>query len=533
MKRLLLIGTSAKMRVDIKQICGKSFIIDDAEHLNHEEFLDKDYSALILMIDENPDEILMELQSFTLKPVSSMPPIILATRHPQALYVRQGLRRGAVDYIDLNSHYFLISNRISNIMRLAAKESMHTDSINRLLFYRCIGPAIMIEVSDDNVIQVLMVNNQYYELIGLSKNHYDNTTNLLDTVYDFEMDSTLKAIQKAKVNGISETLFTGPDFQKTFRAVYRLMLKEESSAKFLVQLYDYSEIAMRDQIDENIMKLPGMALFDYNPEDDSAFLVLNDTKNSRVVQTYYDITDPVKQKLFAPESFPVFMRAFAVAKKQKVSDSIDVRILFRGELKWYRLYYRSIPNVAGKITKIVGRLDDLSNEDWMSVRGIQSGLCDAETHLPTYRTACQFIEQILSEHKQGTLILLFIKYLEIICADMTTFVRQTFLQEIVRTLNTHFISTDIIGRFDAECFMVFMPETTSHNLAAKKAKTLIQSVEELLPKDQHLPVNAGICIIGPQHGSLETIISESSLALWNAVRRGPGEFEIFDHSEVE
>lgn len=526
MKRMLIVGTSAQMRTNLKQICGKSFIIDEAERLNKEAFLDSNYSALVLMIDTNPEKCLSDLEQFALNPETNVVPIIIATRHPEALYIRQALRRGGTDYIDLNRHYFLIINRINNIMRLAQKEAASVDAINKMLFYRCIGPAMMLEVSNDRYIQLVSVNNAFFELTGLSKHYYDQFSNLLDSCIPEEKDSVIQTLKEARKTGFSKCTFTKPDSNQIFLAEYRLVYKEEDTVSLLVTVRDITENAMANTIQENVMKLPGMDVFTYDPASDSLSVVLNSTNSKRKTVFCQNISDPSKQKIIAPESYPAFKRALSKAKNQKTSANIDLRILIGGQLKWYRVYYRSVVDFSGHVTRIIGRLDDLEHEDWMDVKGLQSGLCDPETHLPTFRTACQFIDQTLHEHKQGILLILNIGGLEASCKAMSTFERQLFLQNIVGNINNQFISTDIVGKFDTECFMVFMPETTSYNVAEKKAKALIETVEHMLP-DKALAVNAGICIINQEHASLESIIQEASMALWNAVTEGSGEYRIY------
>lgn len=527
MKRMLLIGTSARMRTNLKQICGKSFIIDESEHLNQDAFLDNTYSAIVIMIDNDPEQFLQELETYALKHVTQNIPVIIATQHPEALYIRQALRRGAVDYIDLNRHYFLINNRINNIMRLAAKSVSSIDAINKMLFYRCIGPAMMVEVTDDNYIQLISVNNAFYELIGLPKDYYNNFSNILDTSLPEERGSLIETIKEARKKGIAECSFSRPETNQVFRGEYRLIYREENTATFLLTIRDITENALANRIHENLMKLPGMAVFTYDILTDSASINKNSTGHKNKLVVHHNISDPLKQKVIAPESYPAFKRALTIALDHSTSGNIDLRILTNGQLKWFRVYYRSITDFTGKVTRIIGRLDDLEREDWMDVKGLQSGLCDPETHLPTFRTACQFIEQILQEHREGILLLLGIGGLEDSCKNMTTFERQVFLQTIVKNINNQFISTDVVGKFDTECFMVFMPETTSYNLAEKKAKALIHTVEDMLP-DHSLSVNAGICIINQDHASLESIIHDASMALWNAVTEGSGEFRIYE-----
>lgn len=526
MKRMLIVGTSAKMRTNLKQICGKSFIIDETEHLNHEAFLDSEYSALVLMMDTNPEQCLSELEQFSVKPATSGVPIIIATRHPEALYIRKALRRGASDYIDLNRHYFLINNRINNIMRLAAKESASVDAINKLLFYRCIGPAMMLEVTNDDFLQLISVNNAFFEVMGFSKSYYDQFSNILDSAVPEERESIIKAIKEAKKTGFSTCSFSRPETNRIIHGEYRLVFKDEDAATFLLTIRDITEDALANKIQENVMKLPGMAVFTYDPTTDSASIILNSLSNKSKTVMHSHISDPVNQKIIAPESYPAFKRTLDKAKEHPMSGNIDLRILVSGQLKWFRVYYRSIPDFTGNVTRIIGRLDDLEREDWMDVKGLQSGLCDPETHLPTFRTACQFIDQTLHEHKQGILLILNIGGLEASCKAMSTFERQLFLQNIVGNINNQFISTDIVGKFDTECFMVFMPETTSYKVAEKKAKSLIETVENMLP-DKALSVNAGICIINQEHASLESIIQEASMALWNAVTEGSGEYRIY------
>lgn len=533
MKRLLIIGTSAKEIAAIKQSCGMSFIIDEAEHLETFSFLDSEYSAVLLLIDDDPEIYLNELQQFTYSSDSSAPPVMIATRNPDSVYIRRAIRRGAIDYLDLTKHYFLIKNRISNIMKLNLILPPSVEALNRLLFYRCIGPALMVEVSkDESMVQSVMVNNDYFKLLGITREFYSECNNLLDTILPEEREQVQKAIHNSITGGSADCTFSNPANQKTFQGTYRLVVSTQSSSTLLLTLRDITDVEIEKSLHKNMLRLPGMTLFTYEPETDSMNFLITTKKNKKIAQTQHNITDSAGQKFLAPESFLLFSRTIKKALAEKVTGNIDIRALFDGELKWVRMYYRSIPDSAGRIIRIVGRMDDLESTDYIDVKGIQSGLCDAETHLPTFHTTFQFIDQILQTKKQGTLMLLNISGLEQASEAMEASDYQEFLQSIVWIINDQFISTDLIGRFDTECFIAFMPETTSRNLAPRRAEELIRAVQDILPT-KSFKVNIGICIIDSQHGSLESIVSESSIALWNAMEAGDGEYRIFDNDHPE
>lgn len=528
MKRILLVGTSAKQIAQVKEICGKSFMIDQAEQLNHVAFQDVGYSVLLLLIDNNPQQYLSELEIFTLKPVPYMPPILLVTEHPEALYIRKAIRRGAIDYVDIKRHYFLVLNRVLNIMKLAKKYSSHVESMNRLLFHRCMGPALLLDITNENVIHAIMINSEFYELMGFSKNHFNQVPDLMDTALPSERESLIRAISDARINGISECVVSQVETRRLFRLTFRLVTKGEASSFFLVTVEDITNELLYQNVAETMLQLPGMVLFDYDVKEDTTHLYITTKKDQKITRTVTNCTDPKSQKWIAPESFPLYLRTIAEASLGPRSGKEDLRILMDGQLKWHRMYYRSVADpTTGSIYRIVGRFDDMETEDWMDVKGIHSGVCDVETHLPTFHTTCQFIDQFFRQKKEGILLLLYIGKLEQKCKSMSTFDRQALMQGLVRTINNQLFATDIIGRFDAECFIIFMPETTSHNVAAKKAEALIKEVRDFLPSDD-FTCNAGVTIITENHESLDSITSETSIALWKAVRNGNGSYLIFN-----
>lgn len=514
------------------KICEGSFVIDVCRRLDSRTFLDVAYTTILLLIDDNPQESLKDLEGFSSKPDVYLP-LLVATRKPDSDYIQEAIRYGATDYLDLNRDEFLIRNRIINMIRVSTLQPAHVDSFNRLLFYRCIGPAIMMEMSaDETVIHSLMINREFYDLVGVPDDFYDGYDNMIDTLESNERDMALKAHHLAVINRKSDCILSNPRNGRVFKCTYHLVHKGEEFSTLLLTMEDITELDRQKLLGENLLRLPGMTLFSYTPEDDTGTFLITTKKNKKYTKTVADITDPTKQKLIAPESFLLFRRTIQEALEKKVTGNIDIRILSDGSLKWFRMYYRSIPDSHGKIISIVGRMDDLESEDYLNVRGVHSGLCDAETHLPTFHTFYQFVDQVLFSQKKGTLLLLNIRGLEKASASMNAVAYQTQLREIVRLINNQFISTDLIGRFDTECFMAFMPETTSTNLARKKAAALMKTVKEVLPSKEY-EVNMGVCIVEQQHGSLDSIISEATIALWQAIECGSGEFRIYNNDQQE
>ncbi|MDO4616635.1 MAG: diguanylate cyclase [Lachnospiraceae bacterium] len=533
MRRLLIIGTSVKDLGTLKQIAGKSYLIDTAERLERSMFKDLIYSALILLMDDDPEVYMNELAHLTLDPGQIAPPVLVATRNPDEVYIRQALRSGALDFVDLNRHYFLVQTRINNALRLGNHTSEQSAPVNRMMFYRCMGPAMMLEVSEDeSLVQVPMINNEFYDTVGIPRDFYSSSTNLLDTVLPEELENTKQALHTAVSTGISYTYFSNPATGGTYKGTYRLAVKGEDSSLLLLTLQDVTERVQQNSLNENLLRLPGMTLFSYDPETDSADFWITTKKNAKFTRTHSHLLDASRQKLIAPESFLLFRRTFLKALTEGTAGNIDVRILLDGKLTWFRMYYRSMSDHTGKITQIIGRLDDLESNDHIDIEGIHSGLCDVESHLPTFRFMYDFINQFLLDKKQGTLLLISIKGLDRTSETMPETAYQIFIQNIVKEIIRQFDSTDLIGRFDEECFMAFMPETTSRNVAKKKAAALVQSLQDLLSADDY-SVNVGICIVDPLHGSMESIISECSIALWKAIEKGSGAYELYVNDQPD
>ncbi len=532
MNRLLIVGTSENTIAEISLAMGMTAVLDIESHLYPVPPSIEKCSAVLLLLDDAPEQYLSELEQYSLGQISPANPLIIGTKDPNQLAVRQAIRRGAIDYLDLNIHNFLIRNRINNVMNLRNPQATQSDAVNRLLFYRCIGPAMMLEVSkDESLMHAALINGDFYQAVGIPKDYYEKSTNLFDTVLPEEIEETRRTVHTAIKEGVADCLFSNPATGQTFRATYRLLLKNDQENVLLMTLSDVTDRQLHSSMNENMLRLPGMTMFTYDPETDSVHFRMVSKKNQKTSVTHTGITNPNKQKFIAPESFLLIKRTIREALETIQTGNIDVRLLFGGELKWYRMYYKSVPDSSGRPARIVGRLDDVENTDYIDVSGIHSGLCDAETHLPTYGTTMQFVDQVLHEHNQGTMMLLYISGLKKASEYMEETTYQIFLQNVVRTMNNLFIATDLFGRFDEECFMIFMPEATSRNLVPKKAQALINAVKEILP-DNEFSVNIGICIVDSHHGSLQSIVNDANIALWTAIEEGKSTFRIFENTEI-
>ncbi len=318
LRQLIIVGKSNEEITFLKKIFEPSYLISVSEHMSSASIQNDDYSALILLLDDQPEQYLSELEQFTANSVSPELPVLVATRQPESLQVRQAIRRGAIDYVDLNRHSFLIQNRMRNLMKFKEEHSIQSDSINRLLFYRCIGPAMMLEVSDDEaMLHIVMVNKEYYELAGIPSDFYDDNSNLLDTVLPSEAETTRKAIHEAVTGGNAYCLFTNPEINKTFKATYHLALRTEYSTILLMTLQDVTETEKQKVTDSNFLRLPGMTIFTYDPETDTASFLITSRKDKRTTKEHKNLMNASKQTLVAPESYLTFRRAIENAKNKK------------------------------------------------------------------------------------------------------------------------------------------------------------------------------------------------------------------------
>ena len=531
MDKLLVVCCSAQQREKLDHILRNYYELEYADTteaasaiLSSGSYL---YRMVLLALDEMTAEILQFLEKACMDPYMQDIPLLVLSQQLPDRTLEEALKRGAYEYLNLDGSPWLLINRIKNIDQVFRRSSPAMQAMNTFLFNKCIGPALLLE-TDLQTIRPILINDDFFTATGVERSVFDaHSADLSQTILPSEKDGLYQAIKAARIDGQGQCVTSNPRTRKRFRVTYKRIGEDTLPIRLLATLEDITENLHYLEITDALLRLPGQIIFDYDAAADQALVYIGAQGNGTSRKTVTHCLDLEKHTWISPDSYQTFTDAFVKARSRRVEGSIEVLAsLIHKNYSWHRIFYRSITDSSGHVTRIVGRIDDLERMEWNSAKSEESGLCDAETHLLTYRATIAFVDQIISSRKEGILMLLDVNGLRRLCSGMPTSVHQMYVRELIAQLKSLFIQTDIVGRFGEEGLLIFMPETTSHHLAEKKAAALIEMIGSFFP-DGECTCNVGISIIHSGHPRAASVVNDANIALWQAKTEGRNNFIIF------
>ena len=124
---------------------------------------------------------------------------------------------------------------------------------------------------------------------------------------------------------------------------------------------------------------------------------------------------------------------------------------------WYRLTFRRIFDNDNKLTKVVGKVVDISSELRLKHQSITDPLTGTYNRL-YITSAIQEYCHILKNNLSYACILIDIDYFKKINDTYGHIIGDRFLIEIVKIIKRFFRASDLIGRIGGDEFLIFIKD---------------------------------------------------------------------------
>ena len=154
------------------------------------------------------------------------------------------------------------------------------------------------------------------------------------------------------------------------------------------------------------------------------------------------------------------------------------------KVTWYRLTFRRIFDNDNKLTKVVGKVVDISSELRLKHQSITDPLTGTYNRL-YITSAIQEYCHILKNNLSYACILIDIDYFKKINDTYGHIIGDRFLIEIVKIIKCFFRASDLIGRIGGDEFLIFIKDIYDKEIVREKADALIKKIHEYVTANNY------------------------------------------------
>lgn len=272
-------------------------------------------------------------------------------------------------------------------------------------------------------------------------------------------------------------------------------------------------------------------IFDFNNIDKTIFInsYFKDKFGYEIQGNLFD--NIAQNKLIHEQDLDKFMR---VAKADKDYNEIEIRLKkYSGEYIWCKLRITTLRNEEKKAVRLIGKIIDVDESRKEKQELIEKARRDEMTGMYNKLFTEQLISSALKKDA-GTSLSAFILF------DIDNFkhINDQFghmqgdnvLYQICDDLRLIFRSTDILGRIGGDEFVVFIKNISSEEHALKKARDILELIENKYTEDKDgfmVSVSVGISFYDKDGDTYKELFIKADKALYQAKRKGKNTFEVY------
>lgn len=277
------------------------------------------------------------------------------------------------------------------------------------------------------------------------------------------------------------------------------------------------------------METPGVLVYDYNPMLDELTIEMSLENGEReiIVASEY-VQNMEEHGYLTAEHVEKERKNLIDASQHALSGVTEFEGCFSKTqgLQWYRFHYISLADETGKVYRIVGRGENITEEKSNVISWKQKAMKDSLTGLLNYASAKTIINDMLTKRKQGALILLDVDNFKEVNDTLGHLAGDEMLIEIAKTLKNVFKEENIIARFGGDEFLVFIHEDEEN--AESLLTELLENITHISRNGKiHAKCSAGLVYIQNENESLDELFQQADDALYESKRNGKNTYTIY------
>ena len=248
-------------------------------------------------------------------------------------------------------------------------------------------------------------------------------------------------------------------------------------------------------------------LFEYHYDTDTLSFTPNAQQRLQLAElTITALSDPQKTfNLLYPDDYPILTEMLQAIPTPEEADQTLTRELrlccLDGNYRWFDCQYKYLLEPTGKANLIIGKLSDITDQRSREMFLQEQARRDALTGIYN-KIGEKLIDQRLSACGSGLFFMMDLDNFKMINDTFSHAAGDRLLTQVGALLRSTFRSDDLLARIGGDEFVMFIPESTSIDLAQQKAQALLKAIQslEIAPSsDEQLTASIGIAV-SPQDG---------------------------------
>lgn len=315
----------------------------------------------------------------------------------------------------------------------------------------------------------------------------------------------------------------------------------ENEPVYIMAVWDIDD---RKQVEEELYvqteryklmeMISGELPFDYDVEKkelliSAKYLAMRGKTN---VPEYFVKDTEMEDICYGPD-MAVFRQAMEQASAQEKSAEMELRINIssepeKAEYAWYRLLYKGIPGMSGKIVRIVGRMTNINQEKmeryWLSERVKREPLTGLLNKQATKEVAESFLQA--SSGQEHAIIVIDIDNFKNVNDNFGHLFGDTVLIGIAEKITAAFRKDDIVGRVGGDEFLVLM-KNIDYQDVAEKVEFLCQELKQKYHGGEQeviISSSVGIAFFEKDGTTYEELFEKADYAMYQAKAAGKNQY---------
>lgn len=279
----------------------------------------------------------------------------------------------------------------------------------------------------------------------------------------------------------------------------------------------------------------GTIIFSYDPRSDEFNYRDNNGTKEGVLETISDFTDNSELLTILDENDrEKLLRGIQNLRDVQGQYEALVRIDVDGYPRRFKMFMKSVCDENNSVFMIIGKMEDVDDEmshiEKIEAKAMFDPLC---VDVYNKSTTEELIRNELDRGAGGVLMMLDVDDFKSINDTLGHLFGDEFLKKFASTIKGSFRTTDIVGRYGGDEFIVFLPRATA-SLAKKKAWRILEKISEIdVPKLGSVKSSIGAAVINPLTHSYSEALKQADSALYRAKNNGKNRVELFNGGTMD
>lgn len=240
--------------------------------------------------------------------------------------------------------------------------------------------------------------------------------------------------------------------------------------------------------------------------------------------------DPEKLSLITEEDKEKFIEVLSrlSSSGEESVEELTVQVLVNGLPRHFRCFFKSICDDEGKVSRIIGKFDDVNEEvtryEAVRAKAMYDTLC---VDIYNKSTTEELIKAKIKGGRGGALIMVDVDDFKSINDHLGHMFGDEFLKSFATAIKKEFRDSDVVGRYGGDEFCIFIEQVTCET-AEKKCNHLLKKLSQIeIPQIGNVKSSIGVAA-AKDSCEYRQLLNQADSALYIAKNRGKNQVVVFN-----